>query len=185
MALAVERLLVEPGSLVANGQVYPFEFDGVRLNVSIRSEHGKLDLNFASQEKISSLMRFMGATPQQSTLIASQLQNRRNEGRPLRYLEELLDATSISVDLYQRVLPFVTLWSGRGVPDAAFAAQPLRNALSLEAPRRRVGNPGSALSIESSAKLASGSKFVLLTTLVLGADVESGHLYRIVKWQEQ
>lgn len=183
--MAVKMLLSDEDSLGADGGEHSFDLDGVRVTLSVRSEHGKLDLNFCRLDHFSSLLRFMGATAQQSASLTKQLLERRVTGRPLRDLEELLDVTSISVDLYQQIQPYITLWSGRGVPDPAFAASPLIQALQLEVPLSVMSNPGSVISIESSAELADGFKARLIATVALRSAQELGGLYRVYRWQER
>ncbi|MGY2413087.1 general secretion pathway protein GspK [Pseudomonas pergaminensis] len=183
--MAVKMLLSDEDSLGADGGEHSFDLDGVRVTLSVRSEHGKLDLNFCQLEHFSSLLRFMGATAQQSASLTKQLSERRVTAKPLRDLEELLDVTSISVDLYEQIQPYITLWSGRGVPDPVFATSPLIQALQLEVPLDVRGNPGSVISIDSSAELADGFKARLLATVALRSAQERGGLYRVYRWQER
>ncbi|SDV08946.1 general secretion pathway protein K [Pseudomonas brenneri] len=183
--MAVKMLMSDEDSLGADGGEHSFDLDGIRVTLSVRSEHGKLDLNFCRLEHFSNLLRFMGATAQQSASLTKQLSERRVVAKPLRDLEELLDVTSISVDLYQQIQPYITLWSGRGVPDPVFAASPLIQALQLEVPLGVVSNPGSVISIESSAELADGFKTRLLATVALRSAQERGGLYRVYRWQER
>ena len=184
IAIAVKTLLTEPGVLAADGKTYPFEFDNIRLLVSLRSEHGKLDVNFCPLENFSKLLRSMGATPNQAEQLVQHLQQRRNNSTPVRHLEQLLDASSMTLDLYRQILPFITLWSGRGTPDARFAAEPLRQALNLKPVSRAMGNPGSAISIEVRAELLNGYKAGITAVVLLGSTGNESSLYRAVRWQE-
>ncbi|MBX8554329.1 general secretion pathway protein GspK [Pseudomonas cichorii] len=185
IALTVKTLLSEPGALSADGKLYPFEFDQVRLLVRLRSEHGKLDVNFCPLANFSRFLRSMGATQNQAELLVQQLQKRRNDSEPILHLEELLEVTSMTPELYQRILPFLTLWSGRGMPDARFAAEPLRQALNLKPMSRAIGNPGSAIDIEVDAELPGGYKKGLSVTVLLGSTGGDNSLYRAVRWQER
>lgn len=185
LALAVQMLLGEPGRLAADGQRHVVELDGVRLTLSVRSEHGKLDLNFCQPELFARLLTYLGSDPQRATLLARQLQQHRAQGKPLRHLEELLQVTTLSTDQYQRILPFITLWGGDGVPVAAYAAPTLRKALDLKASSPVVSNPGSMLSIDSQAELGNGTTAGLLATVVLNPGDGDGTLYRVLRWQER
>jgi general secretion pathway protein K len=185
IALAVKSLLNDSRAFVADGREHQYDLDGVLLTFSARSEHGKLDLNFCQLELFSSLLRYMGATKQEAASFSYLLSQRRIEGKPLGHLEELLDVTSMNVDLYQRILPLVTLWSGRGVPDAAFAAEPLLQALQNKISPGVVSNSGSVLSIESSAELSNGFKAGLVATITLNRSAEGGALYSVYRWQER
>lgn len=185
IALAVKNLLNDPGAFIADGEENRYDLDGIRLTFSARSEHGKLDLNFCQLDHFSSLLRFMGATQHEAASFSDLLSQRRIEGKPLGHLEELLDATSMSVDLYQRILPFVTLWSGRGVPDGAFAAEPLLQALQEQIPHGAMSNAGSVISIESYAELSSGFKAGLVATIALNRSADGSALYSVYRWQER
>ena len=118
-------------------------------------------------------------------VLASQLQQRRAEGKPLRHLEELMQATTLTTEQYQRILPYITLWGGDGVPVAAFAAPTLRTALDLKAAGPGVSNPGSMLSIDSRAVRRNGTTAALLATVVLNPGDGDGTLYRVLRWQER
>ncbi|WP_116827490.1 type II secretion system protein GspK [Pseudomonas syringae] len=185
IAIAVKMLLTEPSAIIADGRVYLFEFDKINLSVRLRSEHGKLDVNLSSLENFSKLLRSNHATSYQIEQLAQELRKRRNSAEPVKDLEELLEATSMTTDLYQRILPFVTLWSGRGMPDARFADEPLRLALNLKSVSRSMGNPGSAMSIEVQAELPDSYKAQISTTVLLGSTGTDDSLYRTVQWQER
>ncbi|WP_420235419.1 type II secretion system protein GspK [Pseudomonas sp. ABY48] len=185
IALAVKNLLSDSGAFIADGREHRYDLDGIRLTFSARSEHGKLDLNFCQLNHFSSLLRFKGATQHEAASLSDQLSQRRIEGKPLGHLEELLDATSMNVDLYERILPFVTLWSGRGVPDAAFAAEPLLQALQNQIPHGAMSNAGSVIDIESSAELSNGFKAGLSATIALSRGAGGSSLYNVYRWQER
>lgn len=185
IAIAVKMLLTEPSAIIADGKVYLFEFDKIHLSIRLRSEHGKLDVNFSSLENFSKLLRYNGGKSYQIEQLAQQLQKRRNNAEPIQDLEELLEATSMTTDLYQRILPFVTLWSGRGMPDARFADDPLRLALNLTSVSRTMGNPGSAISIVVQAELPDSYTAEISTTVLLGSTGTDNSLYRTVQWQER
>lgn len=185
LALAVQLLLGEPGRLPADGRRQVFDLDGTRLTLSVRSEHGKLDLNFCQPELFARLLTHLGADPQRAALHARQLQQHRTQGKPLRHLEELLQVTTLTTEHYQRVLPFITLWGGDGVPVATYAAPTLRKALGLKAASAVVSNPGSMLSIDSQAELGNGTTAGVLTTVVLNPGDGDGTLYRVLRWQER
>ncbi|NHN68207.1 general secretion pathway protein GspK [Pseudomonas fluorescens] len=185
IALTVKNLLNDPGAFIANGEEHQYDLDGTRLTFTARSEHGKLDLNFCQLEHFERLLRFMGASQHEAAVFSNQLSRRRVEGKPLGHLEELLNATSMSADLYQQILPFVTLWSGRGVPDAAFAAEPLLQALQDQIPHGNMSNAGSVFSIESSAELSDGFQAGLMVTITLNRGADGSLVYSVYRWQER
>lgn len=182
--MAVKMLVSDSGDLVPSGDIFPFELDGIRITVRVRSEHGKLDINFCQLDSFSSLLLYFGATPQQSTSITNQLYERRNQAKPLRHLEELMDFSPMSDELYEKIQPFITLWSGRGVPDAAYTAEPLRQALQLKTLNGVMSNPGSVVAIESYAKLKDGFEAGLRTVVMIGATGDRDQLYSVYRWKE-
>lgn len=97
--LAVHGLLTSPERFPADGRVQQFDLDGVVLAINVRSEHGKLDVNFAGLEHFARLVQYMGATPAEAQTLVGQLQARRNAGDPLEYLKEVLIVSpAIAVD---------------------------------------------------------------------------------------
>jgi general secretion pathway protein K len=185
LALLVHELIKDPRRFPADGTAVALAFEEVTLNVRVRSEHGKLDLNFAHLDHVANLLQAMGASPAQAATLVAQLQARRNQGEPLRQLEELLSSTRIDTTLYQRILPYVTLWGGDGVPMATYADPVLRQALKLPEGRVYASNPGSVLGLEVAARLPDGSQAGLLATVLLTPEDSEAGLYRILRWEER
>ncbi|MCM8915458.1 general secretion pathway protein GspK [Pseudomonas inefficax] len=185
LSLAVHNLLQDAEHFIANGQPYSTTLDGVSLVLSVRSEHGKLDLNFGSLDYFVRFFRAMGASTTDAEAWVNQMRARRGQGEPLQHFEDLLVATSMDTALYQRILPYVTLWGGDGVPVAAFADQLLSKSIGLPKVQQRDGNPGSVLSIDVQATLADGfSAGLLATVLITQEDTEAG-VFKVLHWQER
>lgn len=185
LSLAVHELLKGPERLLANGQVYPATLDGVKLALSVRSEHGKLDLNFGNLDYFARFFNAMGASHTECDSLVSQMRMRRDQGEPLQHFEDLLVVTSMDTALYQRILPYVTLWGGDGVPAAAFADPVLSNAIGLPKTQQQPGNPGSVVSIDVHATLADGfSASLMATVLITPEDTEAG-VFKVLHWQER
>lgn len=185
LSLAVHGLLQAPEPFLANGKMYSTTLDGATLALSVRSEHGKLDLNFGNLDYFALLFRAMGATPADADGLVSQMRARRDRSEPLQHFEDLLATTSINSALYQRILPYVTLWGGDTVPAAAFADPVLSKAIGLPKKQQEHGNPGSVVSIDVQATLADGfSAGLLATVLVTQGDTEAG-IFQVLHWQER
>ncbi|MDR0280519.1 MAG: hypothetical protein LBJ37_21830 [Paucimonas sp.] len=185
VALVVNELLRNPDHYVANGQHYPVTLDGVTLALSIRSEHGKLDLNFGNLDYFARFFRAMGASANDADRWASQMRERRDLGEPLHHFEDLLTVTSMDTVLYKRILPYLTLWGGDGVPVGAYADPVLSQALDLPKEQMLAGNPGSVVGIDVQATLADGFVAGLMTTVLLMPEGSNGEVFRVLKWHER
>ena len=185
LSLAVHELLKEPGRFNPNGQLYPITLDGVTLSLSVRSEHGKLDLNFGNLDYFTRLFRAMGASPIEADLLVSKMRARRDKGDPLQNPEDLLVVTTMDTAFYQRILPYVTLWGGDAVPTAAFADPVLSKVIGLPSALQQPGNPGSVVSIDVQATLADGSSVGLLATVLITPEDSEAGVFKVLHWQER
>jgi general secretion pathway protein K len=160
-------------------------FDDAQLQLTVRSERGKLDLNSAVVSDIGRLAQGCGATKGQAAAVAQALESRRGTGLPpLRVIEEIRQLPGMSQALYSRLLPEVTLWSGLDRPDPAFASALLRRALNLPNQSAVGADPGQVLMIESRAQRPGGFAARLQTTVLLSPSEGSAQPYRVLRWQE-
>ncbi|WP_455922600.1 type II secretion system minor pseudopilin GspK [Pseudomonas putida] len=183
--LAVRALSDRDGQRrwLADGRVQALRFDEASLQVSVRSERGKLDLNAASATDFARLLQGLGATPAASQALAQALEQRRGGNQPpMRALEELRDLPGMTVTLYQAVLDQVTVWSGQQSPDPAFATPALQRALSLPKVTALGADPGQLLSIRSQARLPDGFTAVVDSTVLLSPMENSARPFRIVRY---
>jgi general secretion pathway protein K len=187
MNLAV-RALSDPAPnrrWITDGRTHTLRFDNASLQVSVRSERGKLDLNAASSTDVSRLLKALGASPSQERTVAAALDERRAVGQPpLRALEELRDLAGMSAPLYQGLLDQVTVWSGMASPDPAFATGVLRRALHLPDIQPLGADAGPILGIRSQAYLPDGITAVVDSTVLL-LPIDSGSRpFRILRYNE-
>jgi general secretion pathway protein K len=187
MNLAV-RMLSDPivnRRWLADGSTRTLSFDDARLQVSVRSERGKLDLNAAPAADFARLLVLLGATPAQARGLAASLERRRGQGQPpLRALEELRDLATMSAALYLAVRAHVTVWSGLESPEPAFATPILQRALDLPRLRPLGADAGQALEIRVQAHLPDGFTAALDSTVLL-LPMESGvRPFRVVRYNE-
>ncbi|MFJ4257472.1 general secretion pathway protein GspK [Pseudomonas monteilii] len=185
LSMAVHELLKAHEYFDTNGQPYPATLDGVRLALSVRSEHGKLDLNFGNLDYFALFFRAMGVSTAESDTLVTQMRARRDQGDPLQHFEDLLVVTSMDTALYQRILPYVTLWGGDAVPTAAFADPVLSKAIGLPSALHQPGNPGSVVSIDVQATLADGSSVGLLATVLITPEDSEAGVFKVLHWQER
>lgn len=132
-----------PQRWMADGRSYPFDFDGARVNVSIVSENGKVDLNAASPDVLQNLFKAAGMADNEAQALTRNVVDWRSfnvvpsstpnmayvqAGRdygprhgPFASIEELQMVLGMDPAVYRRLASQVTLWSGRQSPDPATA----------------------------------------------------------------
>lgn len=206
-----------------NGRAYAWRFDGHDVQVRIIDETGKVDLNQADVPLLSRLMQALGEPPDASDALAAAIVDWRDAddlgqpvggaedgdyaaaGRPygakdapFETIAELEQVLGMTPDLYARLEPFLTLYSGRGQPDATYAQGPVLVAMGMDATawlaQREVAGAAGALqlvgtgsgtySIESRARLADGRETSLRTVVRAGASPVPGSAYTLLRWEE-
>ena len=186
LALAVRGLRepVPARRWIADGRAQALEFDGAALQIRVRSERGKLDLNVASATDFARVALGLGATAAQSRQLAATLSGERSEDRPpLRALEEMRSWPGMTGALYARLLPEVTLWSGLASPDPAFASESLRQALGLPRVAAQGSDPGPIVTIHSQAIRPHGFSAQIHGTVLLS--IEQGpRPFRVLRYSE-
>ena len=206
-----------------NGRAYAWRFDGHDVQVRIIDETGKVDLNQADVPLLSRLMQALGEPPDASDALAAAIVDWREAddlgqpvggaedgdyaaaGRPygakdapFETIAELEQVLGMTPDLYARLEPFLTLYSGRGQPDATYAQGPVLVAMGMDATAwlaqreaagaagalQLVGTGSGTYSIESRARLADGRETSLRTVVRAGASPVPGSAYTLLRWEE-
>jgi general secretion pathway protein K len=185
LALAVEGLL-EPMAhpVVADGRDYESILDGVKVAFSVRSERGKLDINFADAQAFERLLLYLGASRTQALRLGEQLRRFRTVGGPVEVLEQVQAFDGMDSELYKKLEPNITLWTGMIQPDAAFATPDIRAALGFSDRPIMSNSPGSVATVHSRAQLPNGFSADLNVTIYLNAEGGGTPLYRVLRWQE-
>ena len=183
LALAVESLLSPAANpMIADGRTYPVIFDGAKLNLAIRSERGKLDVNFADATTIEHLLRYLGASPGATALIGQQLRQLRATGQMMKAIEQVQQLDGMDAELYAKLEPNITLWTGLGKPDAFFATPDVRSALKLPS-GEAASSPGSIVTISSHAQIKNGVSGDLQATVYLTPNGGGRQIYRVLRWR--
>ena len=206
-----------------NGRAYAWRFDGHDVQVRIIDETGKVDLNQADVPLLSRLVQVLGEPPDASDALAAAIVDWRDAddlgqpvggaedgdyaaaGRPygakdapFETIAELEQVLGMTPDLYARLEPFLTLYSGRGQPDATYAQGPVLVAMGMDATAwlaqreaagaagalQLVGTGSGTYSIESRARLADGRETSLRTVVRAGASSVPGSAYTLLRWEE-
>ncbi|MGC1549899.1 MAG: type II secretion system protein GspK [Rhodanobacter sp.] len=213
---------------LADGRSYPFDFDGTAVTVAITSESGKVDLNAATPAVLTGLFQAAGLDPAHAAVLAQAVVDWRSFGLstdqvaqkkaayqaagrdygprngPFASIEELQMVLGMTPDMYSKVAPAVTIWSGRATPDpttapllALLAASPgvdPQQAAQLIANRYAgttagitglVSGPNVTDSIRSEAVLADGTRAVMHATVRLQGMIRPGSQpFAVLRWQE-
>jgi len=206
-----------------DGRPYAWRFDGQEVQVRIVDETGKVDLNQADVPLLSRLMQALGQPVDVSDRLAAAIVDWRDAdnlsqpvggaedgdyaaaGRdygakdaPFETIAEVEQVLGMTPDLYARMAPFLTLYSGRGQPDASYAQGPVLEAMGVDAAawlaqRTATGVAGSpqlvgagsgTYSIESRARLADGREASLRTVVRAGSSPVPGSAYTLLRWEE-
>jgi general secretion pathway protein K len=149
-----------PGDLPGDGRSVSFEFDGMRVAVSILDETGKVDLNTADKPVLEGLFRSAGVEARRAADLADNIVEwrtiagatkdeaaRRYAEAGLSYgprhvpfdsVEELQAVLGMDTPTYAAVAPAITIWSGASQPQAGFAPDLALAALpGMDLPRAR------------------------------------------------
>ncbi len=212
---AVSRLLdADPQQRwEADGRDYRFEFDGAQLEVSVRDESGKIDLNSAPLDLLAGLFRSVGEPGESATRLAGAVVDWRDEDSltqvsggaedsnyaaaglgwgakdaPFESVAELEQVLDMRPALFHSVARYLTIYSGAERPNAAFADGPVLQAMGVERPQRPDGGlPASAsgtYSVESRARLANGRSAHLSVILRAGGNALPGSSYTPLRWRD-
>lgn len=207
-----------------DGRSYRWSYAGGEVELQIVDETGKVDLNQAGQPLLTALMQTRGVDREQAGRIASAIVDWRDAdpltqvgggaedpdyaaaGRPygakdapFETVAEVEQVLGMTPELYARLEPYLTLYSGRGEPDPTYAQAPVLTAMGLDAAtyltQRRSPAPGAGAaqlvgggsgtySIDSRARLDDGRVAVLRTVVRAGSGSVPGSAYTALRWQE-
>jgi len=215
-----------------DGRPYRWQFGDSALEVSLVDENGKVDLNQADPPLLTAFFQVFGLEQQDAARLASAILDWRDadvlsqpEGgaedpeyaaadRPygakdasFESVAELEQVLGMTPELYARVAPHLTVYSGRTRPDPAFATSEVLQAMGLDAEqviaRRRAWDPASGApapvlpggeplvsgnsgtySIDSRARLRDGREALLRVVVRTGGTGVPGSAYTALRWEE-
>ncbi len=158
----------------ADGTVYPFEFDGGIVGIAIQDEGGKIDLNRGRDEHLRGLFLLAGVDAPDAAALVDAIADFRDEDdlrrlngaedrdyqadglpygakdRPFEAVDELRQVKGMTHELYERVAPYLTVYSGRQQIDLLTAPRQVLRAVpgigageveALLAARARIDGP--------------------------------------------
>lgn len=221
---------------VPDGRSYALTYDDAALDIRITDESGKLDVNAADEVTLARFFEMQGLELEQATALAAAIIDWRDPddlvmpngaeiddyedadlaygpaNAPFTLLSELQQVLGMSYELFRQVEPYLTVHSGQPMPNPAFAAAGLLQALpgldaelarqiialregydpasGLPPPLLPDGTPAVApggtgtYSIRARATLPNGAWTELDSTIRLGGGAHSGLAYTVLRWQE-
>ncbi len=220
---------------VADGRTYPMRFGPAKLRIALTDASGKVDLNAATPQILTALFRAHGLDDARAEALTGAIMDwrdpddarrphgaeapqYRSAGRdygprngPFQTLAELQQVLGVTPALYRRLAPDLSVWSGRNIPDPAFASAAVLATLpgmDLETARQFVarrrassradeanlrlpdGRPMSANSggivdsIRSVATLPDGTRAIVHCTIRLQGTRTVGRPYVILDWHQ-
>lgn len=206
-----------------DGRPYRWRFLDSPLDVRLIDEGGKVDINQADANLLTQLMRVAGAEPDAAAALAAAILDWRDadplnqpqggaedpdyasaglpygaKDAPFESIAELQQVLGMTPELYARLAPNVTIYSGRPLPDATYAPGPVLQALGLDAERllaqrelaqdeagaQLVGGGSGTYSIYSHATLRDGREATLRAVIRAGGGPVPGSAYTVLRWEE-
>lgn len=150
---------LDEGGLRADGTVYAWQFAGGEARFSMADEGGKIDLNAASRTLLRDLLTVAEVDRRRAETLADAIVayrrgeaggNRQFEAgadaaaefgedsgkTPFALVEELQQLPDMTGDVYGRLAPALTIYSGQPDPDANAALPEVRAALAVSRGQR-------------------------------------------------
>lgn len=138
---------------VADGRGYDFEFEGAQIHVELTDETGKIDLNTVDAPMIKSLFLSAGIDEGHADALADAILDWRDaddlvrpngaesaeykqaglaygpRNAPFASVSEVQQVLGMDYNLYTKIEPAITIYSGTSMPNPAFA--PLQALMAL------------------------------------------------------
>ena len=206
---------------VPDGRPVEFAYGGHRLAVRVVDESAKLDLNIASPELMAALLQALGADLERSARVAGAIADWRDgddllnaqggaedpqyaaaklpygaKDRPFETLSELRLVLGMDPVLFERMRPYVTLYSGLARPSPTYAGRPVLQALGMDegqvaellGQREAMATPITAqgsgtYSISSRATRPDGTRVQVQAAIRIGGGGGFGQLYLPLSWR--
>ena len=157
-AIAGLSIPIEEGGLRVDGTVYAWTFGEGEARFAIHDEGGKIDLNGASVGLLHGLFRSIGLDEQEAADLADAIADFRDDDddrrpggaedldyqaadlphrakdAPFELIAELLQVKGMTGELYLRLRPSLTVYTGEDIPDRSTAPPEVLAALSAALP---------------------------------------------------
>jgi general secretion pathway protein K len=181
--LAVVALTDPTQQWPIDGSARTIKFADTPVAVAISSEGGKIDLNNANPDLIRGLLTAVGEGPGAADEITNEIVAHRQTGG-FTNLAELLHMQEISGDLFDRMAPNLTLYSGSSSVDTSTApmdvllAIPGNTRADAEAEMARRASPSNSMDAPSRSMLA-GQAYTVSGKLAMPTGVWRNEVLRL------
>lgn len=213
--IAVSRLThPDPGMRWhADGRGNQIRFDGAVVDVEVRDETGKVDLNTAAPDLLAALFQGLGEAEGAAARLAGAIVDWRDDDTltqpaggaedadyaaaglawgakdaAFETVAEVEQVLGMRPGLYAAAAPYLTVYSGSAMPDANFADDEVLAAMGGERPERLPGaapaSGSGTYSIRSRARLPDGRSAHLSVILRAGGNGLRGSTYTPLRWQD-
>lgn len=196
-----------------DGSARVLDFDGMRVEIELRDESARIDLNNAAPDLLGALFIALGEPRQAALQLAGAIVDWRDEdsltqpsggaedadyaqaglswgARDAEFetVAELQQVLGMRPALYAAAAPHLTVYSGAARPDPRFASDLVLSAMGTERPARLAGGPPEfgtgTYSIDSRARLPDGRRARLTVVVRAGGNALPGSTYTPLRWQD-
>lgn len=206
-----------------DGRRYDWAFGDTRVRIEVVDESGKVDLNAASVDMLARLFTVVGVDQATAGDIAAAIADWRDAddltqpqggaedpayasaGLPWGAKDAQFDTVAeveqvlgMTPQIYAKVAPLLTVYSGQARPDPNFASAEVLQALGVDPEpilaRRKAGtsSPDDAFlgggsgtySIDSRARLPNGRQAILRVVVRAGIGTVPGSSYTALRWEQ-
>ncbi|MBS0581979.1 MAG: general secretion pathway protein GspK [Proteobacteria bacterium] len=223
---------------VADGRPYEFPYEGATVRVEITNESGKIDLNVADSATLTALFQSVGLDLGAADALSDAIQDWRDADSqvrphgaeapqyaaagfdygptnlPFQTVAEVQQVLGMNYEIYKKIEPAITVYSGSRTPNAAYAPYEALMAIPGMTPQlaqqiiavRQAAPPGTmgaiagltlpggaaimatsgglTYSIKSKATLPNGVSMTFDATLRVGGMSSSGRPYTVLRWRD-
>jgi general secretion pathway protein K len=224
---------------MSDGRPYRFGYGDAEIEVAITDESGKIDINTAASngDLLINLFVTHGVAQEQAQALSDAVKDWIDsddlkspndaevadykaaglpygpKNAPFDTVSELQQVLGMNYDLYQKIEPGITIYSGRSTPNAASADPDALHALWPDATPEQIqqlveqirsqppgappggilapdgtpimaGGGGLTYSVKSRAKLPNGASTVLDATIRMGGVGAAGRPFVILRWRD-
>ncbi|WP_018972709.1 general secretion pathway protein GspK [Rudaea cellulosilytica] len=223
---------------VADGRPYEFPYEGATVKVEITNESGKIDLNVVDSATLMALFQSIGLDLGAAEALSDAIQDWRDADQqvrphgaeapqyaaagldygptnlPFQTVAEVQQVLGMNYEIYKKIEPAITVYSGTRTPNAAFApyealmaipgmTQPLAQQIIAARQATPPGTTGAiegltlpggvpimasggglTYSIKSKATLPNGVSITFDATIRAGGVSTSGRPYTVLRWRD-
>lgn len=207
-----------------DGRQYDWSFDDAQVRIAIVDESGKVDLNAADVDLLVRLLLVVGVDQAQAESIATAIADWRDidsltqpqggaedpayagaglawgaKDAPFDTVAEVEQVLGMTPEIYAKLAPLLTVYSGQTRPDPHFADALVLQALGIDPEpvlaRRNdrnlppeqaalLGGGSGTYSIDSLARLRNGRQAVLRVVVRAGIGAVPGSAYTALRWEQ-